>query len=432
MPFRWTRRSRLTPPVAEPGNPEGRYSLADPATAVLLGATPNYSGEYVNEDSALSLSGIFRAVSLISQGIAALPLKSYKTTADDQRERVKTWLDNPAGPDSLTPFEWKERVVLHLVLHGEAFLQHIFTDGGALVGTWPIHPLAVSVEEDLHEPEGKIFWVSLADGGRARLTTRELTHVLGPCTDGLRGYSFLTRGANSIGIGLAAERSAASLYRDGAQIAGVLTPAVGEEITTEQAQQIRGDLDNWLYGTANAGRIPLVNKILDFHPWQMSNLDAQWMESREFQIDEVARWTGVPPFLLMSLEKQTSWGTGISEQNKNLGQYVFLPWCLRLSQRLSRLITQGNRFCEFDMAGLEAGSAAEVSALLLAEVNGGLRTLNEARRIINLPPTDGGDALRIPSGVMLQAQLEANVEATEAEAAPAAEEPAPAPAEIEA
>lgn len=398
------------------------YSLSDPATAVLLGGGTNYTGEYVNENSAMSLSAVFRAVSLISQGIAALPLKSYTTDAQDQRKRVGSFLDDPAGPDAMTPFEWKETVLLHLVLHGDAFLYHRYTDGGALVGLTPVHPLAVSVEEDWHEPEGKVFMVSTADGGSERLTTREMTHIVGPHSDGLRGWSFLSLGRNALGIGLAGERSAAGLFKNGAQIAGVLTPAPDEDISAEEATAIRADLDQNLYGRENAGRIPLINRILTFQPWQMTNMDAQWLESRKFQIEEVSRLTGVPPFLLFELEKTSSWGTGISEQNTNLAQYVFLPWCKRITERLSRLIPGGPRFCEFDFAGLEAGSAQQVSSLLMSEVNGGLRTLNEARRIINLPPIAGGDELRIPSGVMLQAQLEASVQVTEAEAGAVTEE----------
>lgn len=408
--------SRVHNVTALPMESRKTWPLTDSATAVLFGGGgENYTGEYVNEGSALSLTAVFRAVSLISQGIAALPLKSYTTDADDQRKRVTSFLDNPAGPDSMTPFEWKETVLLHLVLHGDAFLYHVYTDGGALVGLTPVHPLAVTVETDWHEPEGKVFWVSTEGGGQERLTTREMTHIVGPHSDGLRGWSFLSIGRNALGIGLAAERSAAGMFRNGAQIAGVLTPAAGEDISDAEARTISADLDQNLYGRANAGRIPLVNRILEFHPWQMTNMDAQWLESRKFQIEEVSRLTGVPPFLLFELEKTTSWGTGISEQNTNLAQYVFLPWCKRISERLSRLIPGGPRFCEFDFAGLEAGSQAQVSALLMGEVNGGIRTLNEARRILNLAPVAGGDELRIPSGVMLQAQLEASAAQTVAE-----------------
>ena len=409
----WWRRPQL--PVATPREERSTYTLADPAAAYLFGGMPNYTGEDVTENSAMSLTAVYRGVSLISQAIAALPIKSYRTTGDDERERVKSFMDNPAGPDAMTPFEWKEQVVLHLVLHGEAFLWHVFTEGGAIVGTTPVHPLAVSVKEDLHEPEGKVFYVSTTDGGQQRLTTREMTHICGPHTDGLRGYSFLSMGRNALGIGLAGERSAAGLFRNGAQVGGVLTPAAGEDISAEEAADITRDLEQNLYGRENAGRVPLVNRILEFHPWQMTNLDAQWLESRTFQIDEVARLLGVPPFLLMNFEHQTSWGTGLSEQNKNLAQYVLLSWCMRISERCSRLLSSP-RFCEFDLAGLEAGSAQEEINLLMAQVNGGFLTLNEARRIRNLPPVAGGDALRVPSGVMLQDQLEANVAATEATA----------------
>lgn len=390
------------------------FHLDDPAAAVLLGGSlNNYSGEAVNETSAMSLSGVYRAVTLISTAIASLPLKTYRTGRDDQRERVASFLDNPAGPDSLTPFEWTETVLLHLLLCGEAFLYHLYTDGGGIVGLWPIHPLAVEVQEDLHEPEGKVFYVTLTDGTRERLTTREITHVPGPHTTGLRGKSFIAWGANSLGIALAADRSAAGMFSGGAQIAGVLTPDAGEQITHDEAVTIRGDLDEYVYGRENAGKVPLINRILKFSPWQMTNMDAQWLESRVFQLEEIARWTGVPPYLLMQIEKQSSWGTGIAESNTNFAQYVLLSWCKRLTDRLSRLLKESTRFCEFDMAGLEAGSAQEEITLLMAQVNGGFLTLNEARRVRNLPPVAGGDLLRVPSGVMLQDQLEADAAATE-------------------
>src|SRR5690606_5390108 len=111
----------------------------------------------------------------------------------------------------------------------------------------------------------------------------------------------------------------------------------------------------------------------------------------------VARWFGMPLHMLMVSGATSNLGTGIAEQNKNLSQYVLVPWGKRLTARLSRLLRDAGTFVEFDFAGLEAGSAKDSSDLLLAQTNGGLRTPNEARRILNLPPIEGGDLLRVPS-----------------------------------
>lgn len=408
-----------------PVSPESRsWSLQDPATAVLLGGGVNYTGELVSETSVLSLSAVYRALSTISQTIAGLPLKTYRELPDSTRVREKSFLDDPAGAAGVpvTPFQWKETVVLHLLLRGESDLLHIRNQAGALAGLLPVHPAAVAVYQDVHVPGRERYTVSLDDGTNLNLTPYGnteadpgMTRIVGPRTRGLRGWSPLTVGATAFGIGLAAERATARMFRDGAMLQGVLTPAQGEDLSADDAVALRDDLNRHVFGKDNAGTVPLVNRVLTFNQWQMSNVDAQFMENRQFQIEEISRFLGVPPHLLMALEKTTSWGTGIAEQNKNLAQYVLTPWCKRIEEVVSRLLPQP-RWVEFDLAGLLAGSAAEESALLLSEVNGGLRTLNEARQIKNLPPLPGGDALRIPSGVMLQSQLEASAKLTGAQA----------------
>lgn len=419
---RWGRRESAVQDVPT----EERYSLTDEATAVLLGGYPNYSGESVTAESMLSLSAVYRAVSLISQIGGTLPLKTYREDPETKiRERMPAFLeDRPAGPDALmTSFQWKEQIFLHALIHGEIDLFHVRNQAGALVGLQPVHPSAVAVYEDLDVRGGERYTVSVNEKENRRLTpygdTRDdpgMTRIVGPRTKGLRGWSPLRFAGTSFGIGLAAERATANMFKNGALVPTVLTPADGEEISDADARKIKADLSLHLFGREHAGTIPLINRILKPMSLGQTNMDAQFMENRQFQIEEVARWFGVPPFLLMQLDKQTSWGTGIAEQNKNLAQYVLYPWCKRIEEALSRLLPQP-RWVEFDFYALTAGSAQQEQDLLLGSVNGGLRTLNEARRILNLAPVAGGDELRIPSGVMLQSQLEASAAATEAETA---------------
>jgi HK97 family phage portal protein len=117
----------------------------------------------------------------------------------------------------------------------------------------------------------------------------------------------------------------------------------------------------------------------------MSATDAQFLQSRQFQIEEISRWTGVPPHLLMQTEKQTSWGTGVDEQNRALGRTVLSPWAQRLEGRGSRLLANP-RWVELEFAGLERPSPDREIELLIQQVQAGLLTVNEARKVRNLPP----------------------------------------------
>lgn len=435
MPL-WTRSRDLVRATAEVVDhvAETRgigLTVSNPAVAKYLTSfAANYSGEPVTEETSMSLSAVWRGGSLISQTIGTIPLKTFKDAPNGERERSDSFLDDPCGPESdgdpyLTPFEWKETVCLHLYYQGETFLWHRRNVAGALIGLLPIHPMAVVVNPSDSAPGGKTFDVALRDGEWMRDLeggvgpNSQITHICGPRTRGLRGISFLSVGRNSIGMGLAAERTSAEQFANGPSLNGAFTPRAETDLLSEEdIDEIQADLDRRMTGRGKS-KFPIINRILEFQPWSMTNADAQWIESRGFQIEEVCRWTGIPPVHMMQLEKQTSWGTGVAEQSTNLARQVLRPYTSRIEERVSRLIgrtgTIGGKFVEFDFAGLMAGSPKEESDLLLAEVNGGLRTLNEARRIKNLPPLAGGDELRIPSGVMLQAQLEASAEKTQSE-----------------
>jgi HK97 family phage portal protein len=151
-----------------------------------------------------------------------------------------------------------------------------------------------------------------------------------------------------------------------------------------------------LTGVENAGAIAVINRKLKFTPWTLSNEDAQFLQSRQFQIEEIARWFGIPPFELMQTDKQTSWGTGIEAQQRGLARTVLSPWANRLEQRLSRLLPK-NQFAEFEFAALERGNPADEIRLLIEQVNAGLLTKNEARAIRNLPPLPEGPAPTEPA-----------------------------------
>lgn len=395
------RRMLLPEDYGPPVETRASYSIGDPALAEFLGMQgQTLAGVSVNEDSAIGLTAVFRAVSIISGTIAGLPLRAFRTLSDGTRERVDgTLVDRLSGPGGpYTQFEWTELVMVHLLLHGNAYLQHIKNGAGATVGLLPILPSAVSVRpiqtaEELARyggPDGtfrKWFEISLADGSRRELTCDELTHIPALGTDGLRGLSPIEAHRQALGTGIAGDRAAARLFGSGLLLGGLVSGDEG--LQREDAEEALAQLKAKMAGADHAGDIAFINAQLKFTPWSIPPQDAQFVESRVHQVEEVARIFGVPPHLLGQTEKQTSWGTGVSEQNRGLARYTLMPWTSRIEQRLSLLLSRPV-ICEFDYAGLLQGAPEVEIPLLLSQVEGGLLTMDEARRIRNLPPLPAG------------------------------------------
>lgn len=380
MPF-WRRK--------QPANTT--YSISDPILAEWLSlGTPNYAGVSVGEHSALGVSAVYRAVSLISGTIGGLPLKTVRDV-EGTRTRVGSFLDDPGAPVGLTAFQWKETVLLHLLLHGNAYLAHVANGAGSLAGLTPFHPSAVHVEWDDSRPGGKRFTATLIDGKRQEYDARTMTQIMGLSLDGLRGMSPIEVARNSLGTAIAGDRAAAKMFANGALFSGLVSAE--EDVDEAEGKAIKASLDANLTGWERAGEVAFVNRRLKFQPWTMSHADAQFLESRQFTIQEIARWYGVPANLLMDPGAVSTWGTGVEIQNRGLARYTLAPWTSRIEQALSRLLP-APRFAEFDYAGLERPTPEQEIDLLIKQVQAGLLTVNEARHIRNLPPVDGGDELR--------------------------------------
>jgi len=368
-------------------------SIADPTLVQWFNpsAPLDIAGVQVGETSALSNSALFRGVSLIAGTLAGLPFNTW-TGEGPSRRRVPSVFDNPDGPDGQTLFEWKESAFVHLVLHGKCGAMKVRNQAGGLVRLPLVHPLTFAAEAPTYEeyqsgtlPAGGVwFRVQLNDGKQVKLDAEDFWYVPAMSTDGILGRGILNTARGSVATTLAGDKAAAKTFSTGALISGLATPDDEVDIT-DDLPEIRRQLHNAVSGADNAGAIALVNRRLKFSPWTMTAQQAQFIESRQFQIEEVARWTGVPPHLLMQVEKQTSWGTGVDEQNRGLSKFVLGQWSMRFQERASRLLA-APRSVEFDFAGLERPNFAVEIDLLIKQVQAGLLTLNEARAIRNLPP----------------------------------------------
>ena len=342
----------------------------------------------VTEASAMGIPAFSRGVELIAGTIAGLPLKTYAGEGASRR-RVTSLLDDPTGPYDMTPFNWVEMQVMHLVCYREAYLLHIRNKAGAAVGYFPVHPDNVTKVEWLANGS-KRFHVKNGTETKVYGTPEDPTNegairqVLGPTMSGLRGTSLFQTHRRIFQIAIAAEKASAKTFT-GALVSGLISMDGDEDVEEEEAQAIMEKLNQRIAGTDNAGRLAFINRHLKMTSWQMSNLDAQFAESRAFQIEEFARMLGLPPHLLAQTEKQTSWGTGVAEQNVGLARYTLMGYTSRL-EAAYRKDLPGKEFAEFDYKGLLQGTPKDEIDLLLSQVAGGLLDANEARAILNLPP----------------------------------------------
>lgn len=357
-------------------------SPADPAMVEWLRIN-GMSPSSVDESSVMGLTAVYRSQAIIAGTIATLPLRVYEGTKSNRTE-VDSWLsDAPAGPYDLSAFSWMETLVLHLLNHGEAFLKTLTNGGGQRIGAWLVHPLALKKVTWIGPL--KHFEVSMQDGSTQEFDTGEMNQILGMSTDGTRGLSPLTLLRTAFQTSMAGEHAAGRTFSKGALIAGVVTTAEGEDVTEDEGKTIKQSLNDKIMGADHAGEIAFVNRALKFTPWTMTNEDAQFIESRAMQVEEVARIYGLPINLLSVNGAVSNWGTGVAEANLGLQKYVLMPWTSRIESAIKPMLEPG-QFAEFDYAGLLQGTPKDEITLLIEQVGAGLMTVDEARAVRNLPP----------------------------------------------
>jgi HK97 family phage portal protein len=371
-------------------------SISDPTIGRLFGYRPSYAGVEVTEATAMGLSAVYRGVDLITGTLAQLPMPTLREIGPRHYQRMKSFLDDPGKFIGLNVFVWKRIVFAHLCLYNETFLKHIYGGAGQLLGLEPVHPLSVAVTwaqaSDNPQPKGrKWFDVTMIDGTRERHDARTLTHAMGLTLDGLRGLWITSVGRDSLGTAIAGDRSAATMFKTGASISALVTPT--DDGDWNDAAAIKAQINDTMTGWDNAGGVAVINRRLQVQPLSLSAVDAQFLESRMFSIEEVARWLGVPPFELMQTDKQTSWGTGVESQQRGLGRQTLAPKAVCLEAALSGLLSDA-LFVRIDFADLERPAPDKVADQALTQYEAGAITLNEARTRMGYDPIPGGDALK--------------------------------------
>ncbi|MET9304984.1 phage portal protein [Streptomyces cellulosae] len=373
---------------------ERRASVENPAVPLtlasltsLLGGTAGEAGVPVTEIRALHMPAVWRSVSLIANVSAALPLHTYTVGTKDRL--VVPLLKDP-HPE-LTRFELWRLVYVHRLLWGNAYVQKVRNGGGKVVQLWPIRPDRVKVDREpptAENPGGKVFWIQDDNGVRQRRTSREILHLPALGYDGVTGCSPIRAAAEGIGLGLAAEKAAAKLYGSGNMISGVLQTE--QRLNRDQAEQLKASWMAKLGGHQSAHDIAVLDSGASFQPVTMPYKDSQFLESRQFQVVEIARMFGVPLFLLMETQKSTSWGTGLEQQAQGFVTWDLAPtWLTPTEQRVTKELLGGDEEAKYQLGGLLRGDSSARATFYRAMRDTGVMSANDIRDLEDLPPITG-------------------------------------------
>lgn len=366
-------------------------SLSDASLLTIFGGQPTASGVQVNEPGAFSSSiAVYRAISLLSGLIAGLPLEAFRI-ATKQPVSVAPLTDHAGAP--YTQFELWELVAAHLLGWGNAYVEKVRDNMGRLDYLRPINPDRVKPRLFTANglPPAKVFEVTTEVGAPPTpYTTREIMHIPGLGYDGVVGLSPIGVARQAVGIANAAEDLAGRLYANGNLMSGILT--TDRVLDQGQADALKSRWREKMLGAKHAHDVAVMDAGTKFQPLSISPEDAQFLQTRRWQTIEVARLYGIPPHLLGDVERSTSWGTGIEQQNIGLVMYTVRSWLHRIEQRVSLEVVQpSTQLARFNVNALLRGDASARAAYYTQGIQWGWLTRNEARSGENLQPLPGLD-----------------------------------------
>jgi HK97 family phage portal protein len=364
----------------------GPWSTGDPKLRELFGGRPASSGVSVNEDSALTFSAWWCAVSTIAADVAGLPLFLYKRLQDGDREEFVAHpnhrLVHDAPNPEMTSIVFRETLTAHVLTWGNGFAEIERDGAGRAVALWPLEPYRVAVQRDASR--SLTYRVSNEGKPDSLLSAADMLHIPGLSFDGVTGYSVVAKARESIGLGLATERYGGTLFANGASFGGVISTPTMTETARER---FNAQLQEKYIGANKVGKLLILEGAgFEFKPTTMPADDAQFLATRQHQTTEVARWFKIPPHKLMELDRATF--SNIEHQEQQYLNGTLLPWLERweqeLNRKLIRPLERGIQYFEHSVEGRLRGDAAARGAFYQAMSNVGAITPNEIRRRENL------------------------------------------------
>jgi len=374
---------------------------SDPQVVAMLGGVPAASGFRVTPDSAMRVSAVYSAVRLLAGACASVPVAVIRQTPEG-RQAINPdlwWLLNEQPIENWTAASMWEWVIQSICLRGDGFVE-IVRSGAGVKALRPHHPDLV-VTMRIPGTDMLMYQVSDENSSCRPVHQDDMLHFPGFGFDGLRSMSVIQWAAfQSIGIAIATDDLSGNFFANGAAPKHVIQ--TDKEMDSDQADQLRNEYRRKYAGTNNAGVPMVLTEGLQIKEMSMTSVDAELLESRKFQVIDIARAFGVPPHMIGAQETTSSWGTGIEQMSIGFIRWSLQPHLNRIRQELNRkLFRRASPFVEHKMEALLAGDSKAEGEHRRQAVGGsqgpGWMTINEVRATMNLPPVEGGDKLYSPA-----------------------------------
>lgn len=359
------------------------------------------SGKAVTEHSAMQITAVYACVRVLSEAVASLPLHLYHYTKEGSKEKA---VDHPLyfllhdepNPE-MTSFIFRETMMAHLLLWGNFYCQILRNGKGEVLGLYPLMPNRMEVDRD---ERGKLYYRYAHQSDEAGtmknetvlLSPYEVMHIPGLGFDGLIGYSPIAVAKNALGTSMATDEYASKFFANGAAPSGVLEyPGA-----IKDPEKVRESWNRAFGGSGNSGKTAILEEGMKYTPISVNPQDSQFLETRKFQIDEIARIFRVPPHMIGDLEHATF--SNIEEQGLEFVMYVLQPWLVRIESGMNRsLLSEKEKkefFFSFRVDGLMRGNYASRMQGYATGINNGFMSPNDVRQLENMdliPEEDGGN-----------------------------------------
>ena len=396
---------------------------ASPQDAVSAAPTfyfgSSISGKSVTARSAIQRSTVYACVRVIAETVASLPLNVFEATdkggVKALEHPLQRLLHDEPNPE-MTSFVWRETMLSHLLLWGNSYSQILRTGRNGIVGLYPLLPDHMEVDRD---SRGKLTYTYTTSEGRmVRLDPTDVLHIPGLGFDGVMGYSPIALEKAAIGLGIAAEEYGSKFFANGARPSGILT----HPNTVKDPAALRASWNAAYGGSGNASRVAVLEEGMTFTPLSIPNNEAQFLETRKFQVTEICRIFRVPPHMIGDLERATF--SNIESQNISFAVHTIRPWLVRIEQAMNRALfpenEKGRFYTQFNLDGLMRGDyKSRMEGYAIARQNGWM-SANDIRELENLNPLsdEEGGNLYLVNGNMVPIPMTQNANTTKEQEVP--------------
>lgn len=404
-------------------------SIKDPRIREVFGfGSPVSSGVHVSEATALTYAAVWQAVSLIAGDIGSLPLHLYKRTTSGGKERFDSHplyelLHTSPNPE-MSSMTVRETMQAHVMTWGNGYAEIERDNAARPIALWPLLPTQV---QPFRDERGQLkYRVRNPIGSDVILDRADMLHVHGLGFDGTVGYSVISQARESLGLMAAAERFGGSFFGNGSTFGGALTHP--KQLGPEAIKNLRESVEAYGRGADKAHRFLILEEGTSYQQFGVKPNDAQFLETRQFQIAEVARWFNLPLHKLREMENSS---VRANIEQESLDYYVssLRPWLTRWEQELNRkLVSPRERFqqvIEFNLDGVLRGDMRSRYDSYAIGRQWGFLSQNDIRSWENLPPIDGGDTYLSPQNMVPTNRLNEVIDKQVEKDAPAETAPAP-------